>query len=212
MTPMRPDLLSTSEASPAEKKLFERMNIKFILGGLLALIILGSIWYALAGPGRPVMEEKLASIIDKGITPTQRVDPSPLPSTKTPPQPSKTPTINPTVRPTSTPIKLISSPTRVPPTTTPTSSAACREALIITLADVGQAICVQGIVIETVSSPNGFMVIFSNQKGAFYWVSYDLVWSKAKLDTCYQVKGTIRQIGNSPVLLFNYSNLPEECP
>jgi hypothetical protein len=86
------------------------------------------------------------------------------------------------------------------------------DALTITLADVGNSMCVQGIVIETVTDPNYFMVIFSNDRGAFYWVSYDIVWSEAELDTCYQIEGTIDQIANSPMLVFGYSNLPEVCP
>ena len=72
--------------------------------------------------------------------------------------------------------------------------------------------CIEGIIIETVANPTDFMVIFSHERNAFYWVSYDLVWSKAELDTCYQVKGTIDRIGNSPVLVFGYKNLPEVCP
>jgi hypothetical protein len=80
------------------------------------------------------------------------------------------------------------------------------------LADVGQTLCVQGTVIKTKANPTDFMVVFSNEKGAFYWVTYDLIWSQGELDTCYRIKGTIGKIANSPVLVFGYSNLPELCP
>jgi hypothetical protein len=67
-------------------------------------------------------------------------------------------------------------------------------------------------VIETIANPTNFMVIFNTEKGSFYWVTYDLVWSQAELDTCYQTTGTIDKIANSPILVFGYSNLPEPCP
>ena len=74
------------------------------------------------------------------------------------------------------------------------------------LLDVGQTLCVQGKLIEIVDKPNSFMLVFSNKPGAFYWVSYDIVWSQAKVDTCYQIRGKINQIANSPILVFDYSN------
>jgi hypothetical protein len=94
-------------------------------------------------------------------------------------------------------------------TTTPASE--CRDVNTITLADVGKTLCVQGIVIETVEKPSNFMVIFSTKKGAFYWVTYDMVWSKGEINKCYQISGMINQLANSPVLVFNYKNLPKEC-
>jgi hypothetical protein len=56
------------------------------------------------------------------------------------------------------------------------------------------------------------MVIFSTEKGSFYLVTYDLIWTQGELDTCYQVTGKIDQIANSPIMLFSYNNLPEVCP
>jgi hypothetical protein len=94
---------------------------------------------------------------------------------------------------------------------TPTSNA-CRDVLSITLDDVGQTLCVQGTVTELISNPNNFMVVFSFQPGAFYWVTYDMVWSKAEVNKCYQVTGEILKINKNPVLVFDYRNIPEECP
>lgn len=213
VTALRSDILPASHAMPARKNIFQRVNLKLVVGIIIGLAILGLIWFSLIGPGRPILEKQLVSLMQREGTPTQQVMPSPLPATAKSPEPSKTPFRSPTVRPTLTQaIISISSPTLNPSTLTPTPSSGCRDALSITLADVGQTLCIQGVVIETVDKPTNFMVIFSSEKGAFYWVSYDLVWSKGELDTCYRIHGTISQIGNSPVLVFGYSNLPEECP
>lgn len=210
---LRSDLIPASRAEPAEESIFKREYLKIALGILLGIIIIGLSWYALAGSGRPILEQKLISLAHKEITSTPLVDPSPMPVTNTPPQPSSTTTPSPTSQPTSTPAKkILISPTLKPTLVPPTPVSSCRDALTITLADVGQTLCVQGIVIETITKPNNFMVVFSHQRGAFYWVSYDLDWSKAELKTCYQVQGKIEQIGISPMLIFNYNNLPEECP
>jgi hypothetical protein len=213
VTALRTDMVPASEEEPARKSIFERENLKVAVGILLGLVIIGWILYSIAGPGRPILERNLASLIHRAITPTKNVTPSALLATITPLQPRNTPRSSPTIRPTNTPVvAFVASPTPLPPTTTPTPSSSCRDVLSITLADVGQTLCVQGIVIGTVTDPTDFLVIFSNEKGAFYWVSYDLVWSEAKINTCYRVNGTIEQIGNSPVLLFNLRNLPEACP
>jgi hypothetical protein len=213
VTSLRSDILPASEELPESKHIFQRINLKIAVGILIGLISILLIWFFLAGPGRSGLEKKLAILVHKEATAEFNVDPSPLPATNTPPLPSITPFPSPTVLPTYTPtIKVIASPTPAIPTITPTSSSACRDALTITLADVGQTLCVQGTVIEIIDVPNSFMVIFSNKPGSFYWVSYDMVWSQAELDTCYQTTGKIEQIANSPILLFDYSNTPEVCP
>jgi len=210
---LRSDMLPASEEEPARKSIFERENLKIAIGILLGLVIIGWILYTIAGPGRPILERNLANLVHRAITPTHNLTPSPLALLNPRLQSSNTPYSSPTIRPTNTPVvAFIASPTSLPATTTPTSVPTCRDALAITLADVGQTFCVQGVVIQTITYPTYFMVTFSNKAGAFYLVSYDLVWTKAKLNTCYRVNGTIERIGNSPVLLFNLSNLPEACP
>jgi hypothetical protein len=159
------------------------------------------------------LENKLASLISLKVTATERLDPSPLPATNTPSKPSSTPFLSPTAKPTNTPtIKIVAAASQLLAITTPIPTPACRDVLTITLADVGQTLCVQGTVVQIIDKPNNFMLVFSYERGAFYWVSYDMVWSKAEVDTCYQVQGIIRQIGNNPILVFNYSNIPETCP
>jgi hypothetical protein len=196
-----------------EKSFFERINLKYVFGILLTLFIIIFVWFMLGGPGRPTLENGLALLIHKDATPTQAVVSSIVIPTATRPQPSKTTLPTSTLRPTSTPTAwLVATRTSMPSTVTAISTPACRDALTITLADVGQLLCVQGTIIQTAERPNAFMVIFSKKPGSFYWVAYDLVWSKAELDKCYQTKGKIEQLGNSAILIFDYSNLPELCP
>jgi hypothetical protein len=210
---LRSDMVPASSVSPAKKNIFQKLNINLIGGILIGVIILSLLWYSLAGPGRPVLEQKLAGLVNLDPTSTQQVDPSPIPSTRTIPAPSITPSSSPTVHPTHTPtMKIVATATSLSATSTPTSSTACRDVSTITLADVGKTFCVQGTVIEIIDKPNEFMLVFSYERNAFYWVSYDMVWSRAEVNTCYQIKGVIRQILNSPILVFDYSNKPEECP
>jgi len=225
VTALREDIPPVSESVPAEKTFSERIDFELVIGLTISLVIIYAVLYTLIGPGRQMLQQRLTSLIDRDGTPAQSVNSTLLTETDIPAIASITPYRSPTVRPTNTQasiriasptvIQAITSPT-ITQTTTPTStvtpSSECRNSLDITLADVGQTLCVQGIVIETITNPTNFLVIFSTEKGAFYWVTYDLVWSKAELDTCYQTKGTISQIANSPVLVFGYSNLPEPCP
>jgi len=215
VTNLRSDLLAASEVEPARKNIFQQVNPKLLVGIFLGLFIIALIMYLLIGPGRSILEKKLLTLKRNEPTYTQQIKPTAISATNTPVKPSSTPTKNPTVRPTNTVIAVvISSPTQIPATEilTPTAESGCRDALSITLADVGQTLCTRGTIIETVANPTNFMVIFSKEKGSFYWLTYDLVWSQAELDTCYQTTGKIDQIANSPVLIFGYSNLPEICP
>ncbi len=218
VTTLRTDMVPASNVQPAKESPLQRDNLRVAVGILLGLVIVVMILFSLVGPGRPILEQNLALLAHKFATPTltftATISPSPLPPTQTPVIPTKTPepSATPTRQPTKTPVvNFYISPTAV--IHTPTSTIpACREATSITIADVGQTICVKGIVIDTIINPTDFMVIFSNKRGAFYWVSYDMVWSKAEINACYQITGKIEQIGTSPMLVFNYGNMPEACP
>ncbi len=221
---LRADMVPTSDVQPAAERLLKRGTLRSIVGILLGLVVIALILYLIAGPGRYSLQNSLASLAKITVTPTFTATLTPNPPTKTPTAPaSPTPTVatslTPTVRVTRTPvIALVTAPTRGAPTSTsrwPTPSpteVGCYDVLAISLADVGKTLCVQGKVIETIDSPNAFMVVFSNKPGAFYWVSYDMDWSKAKLKSCYQITGKIERLANSPVLVFNYHNIPEACP
>jgi hypothetical protein len=210
---LRSELPASSEVEPAEDTILQQVNIKLIVGIIIGIVILCLILFLLMGPGRSLLERRLVSLKRAAPTYTLQVKVTPIPSTKTPDKPTHTITKAPTTRPTNTAtFEAVVTSTQIPASVTPTSDSDCRDALTITLADVGQTLCVQGTIIETITNPTNFMVIFSTEKGSFYWVTYDLVWSQAELDTCYRTTGTIDQIANSPVLLFGYYNLPELCP
>ena len=217
LSSLRAEMLPAVEEQPAKKSVFRQENLRIAVGLLLGLFVLTLIWYVLIGPGRSGLEKNLAGLANRGATPSPTLTFSPIPPTNTPIPPSSTPSPTSTKKPTNTPLiglnLLATSATQelIPsPSSSPSSS--CRQALSITLEDVGQTMCVQGIVLETVTNPTDFMMIFSYEKNAFYWVSYDLALDNVESDTCYQIQGIIDRIGNSPVLVFAYKNLPEVCP
>ncbi len=224
-TALRSDMVPASNAQPGRESILPRDKLRAAVGIMLGLVIVIFILFIVIGPGRPILENNLASLAHQ-TTPDHSSTPALNPPTTTPPQPTKIYSPSPTIYPTNThavniiasPAQIRSSPTQILPTLTKISltltptEQGCRDVLSITLANVGQTLCVKGMVIETITNPTDFMVIFSNKLGAFYWVTYDLVWSKAELDTCYQITGKIDRIGNSPILVFNYGNLPEACP
>jgi hypothetical protein len=217
LSSLRAEMLPAVDEQPAKKSVFRQENLRIAVGLLLGLFILTLIWYVLIGPGRSGLEKNLASLANRAVTPSPTTTLTSLPPTSTPIPPSNTPSSTPTIKPTNTPViglNLLATAATQEITPSPSSSASssCRQALSITLDDVGQTMCVQGTVLETVTNPTDFMMIFSYEKNAFYWVSYDLVLDNVESDTCYQIQGIIDRIGNSPVLVFAYKNLPEECP
>jgi len=219
---LRTDMVPTSDAKPAAESIVKRDTLKTAVGIMLGLVILAFILFIIIGPGRPDLEYTLASLAHLTSTPTLEVSPTSFPPTKTLPPPTRTPTptplptstpsSRPTIRPTRTAVlAALDSPTPPPPTASATASG-CRDVLSITLADVGQTLCVKGTVTNIVTSPTTFMLAFTNKPGAFFWASYDMVWTKAKVKHCYQITGKIERMANNPILLFNYHNIPEECP
>lgn len=215
---LRSDMVPASDALPARESVLHRETLRIIVGIVLGVIVISFIFYLLIGPGRPILEHNLSILAHNATTPSPTVTQTLVSSTKTPSQPTitansptQTPSSTPSAKPTNTPVvQIMASPTHLSPTPSPTV-VTCREARSITLADMGQMLCVQGVVLETISNPTNFMVIFSYERSAFYWVSYDVVWSQAMLKTCYQTNGKIEQIGNAPLLVFNYKNLPKVC-
>jgi hypothetical protein len=209
---IRSDPILTTDTEPARKNILEQVNLKVLVGILLGGFIVILLIFLIFGAGRKALEHNLAAIVHSTETSTPTSPPSSTavgsilgaPTSTLAPSATPQPTLIPTQAPTPTAAAELAQATA--------TTSGCREALTITLADVGQTLCVKGTVIETVDNPNAFMVVFSNQPGSFYWVSYDMVWSQAELNTCYQTTGMIQQIANSPILLFDYSNIPEVCP
>jgi hypothetical protein len=201
------DWLPSSRVAPDHglKAGFRLLNPLRVLLILLILVVVFLAWLFYAGPGRPTLESVLVSLARRP-TPT---------STPTSTRPAATAT---QVKPSAT-VAPSRTPTRPRPTDTltpevvvsPTSESGCLDVLAITLEDVGETACVEGTILRAEEHPNGFLIIFSDQKNAFYLVSYDLVWKQADEGLCIRTTGKIQQIGNSPVMVFGYSNLPEVC-
>jgi len=95
---------------------------------------------------------------------------------------------------------------------TQTAEPGCRHFSTVNLADVGQELCVQGTVLWVIENPDHTLIGFSDVQGAFYLVTYDIIWSDNTIGTCYQVSGEIQQLLSSPVIIFSYINQPEVCP
>ena len=84
---MRTDMVPASSALPESKKIIQRVNLKAIGGGFIGLVILGLIWLALAGPGRPFLEQNLAKLLKIKSTSTQLEVPNSMNVTNTPAKP-----------------------------------------------------------------------------------------------------------------------------
>jgi hypothetical protein len=226
---LRTDMLPASETSPSPEDAIRKINFKIIFGIIFACFTLGLFLFLLFGGGKSFLEERLSGLMNEQKIPTKTttlaINPTmtftatqlaEIARKSTPTltlQPQKTEVI----KITSTQVAIFASDTpTIPATFTPTPTqnvdSGCRDALSITLADVGKTMCVQGVIKEIIVNQTNYMLIFDTSKGAFYWVTYDVLFPKEEVDVCYQVTGSIDQIANSPILIFNYANLPEECP
>jgi hypothetical protein len=220
---LRADMIQSSEAVPEQENVSEKFNIKLVIGIVISLVIFIVLIFLVTGSRRQMFAKGLQGLFNRGGTPSSMANSTPVFAMENQPGVNQTPEASATNQPTKTqtvivPPTAVRTPTQQeptkPPTNTPTATSSwqCRDALSITLDDVGQTVCTYGTVIETVEKSNNFMVIFSHERGAFYWVTYDLVWLKGEVDTCYFTTGKIDQIANTPILVFGYTNLPEICP
>lgn len=210
-TRLRADILQASQAAPRFKAYRPRFTLRMGLTILLVLALAGLGWYFGIGPGRPGLERGLAKLIYVARVMTMPTSTPGATETPAPMLPSLTPTSTLTLRPTA-------SATRVMPTNTPTVAPsetpvyACVDFSTITLENVGLEMCVQGTVLNVVENPGNTLIVFSNEAGAFYLVTYDVAWPDGTIGNCYQVTGEIQRLLSSPVIVFGYNNLPEECP
>lgn len=221
---LRADMVPASEASPARESITHRIDFKRIFGIIIACIILGLLLFLLIGGGRSILEKRLGGLIDDRDMPTSIITHTSvqvLQKTIETLDITTSPTLIPTkiatlkIIASSTPKITVFAPT-IKPTLAPIIDtpeiASCRDVSTVSLVDVGQTMCVEGVVKEIIVNPTNYMIIFNTAKGSFYWVTYDIMVSKEEVDHCYQLTGKIDQIANSPILIFDYSNLPEECP
>ena len=211
---LRAEMLPASEISPDMRKFrTTRFNPRKLVAVLGFIILMGVGWFFYAGPGRPVLESVLSALarqpqLSVTATPTIPVQTEIVVASKITIRPSNTPTRTPFLSPSATLAAVLSTPTIEP---SPTSVFGCVDVLTITMEDVGKTLCVRGVIEYFEARQSGFLIAFSNEKGAMYWVSYDLVWEPAKKSLCVEVTGEVMQIANTPVIVFGYTNLPVVC-
>jgi len=221
---LRAEMLPASEISPdLGRSRFSSIS-PLKIGALLGfLLLLGLGWLFSVGPGRPVLEKVLSGLVrepqtqmtatptipiktEVAIVPTETVRAENTPTRTPRPLPSATAAVATEAMASETPAS--EKPTSAP---SPTTASGCVDVLSVTVEDVGKTVCVRGEILSFEARPSGFLIAFSNQSGAMYWVSYDLVWAPAKEGLCVEVTGEVMQIANSPVLIFGYQNLPQIC-
>ncbi len=116
--------------------------------------------------------------------------------------------------PTSTEIST-ATPKPVTPTITPTSAptdSGCKDALAITASDIGQTLCVQGVVVRTLQEGNAFIIFFSEEKGTFQFLLYDRVPKNIEPGACVRATGKISQPSKTLVLALKFKDPLEICP
>jgi hypothetical protein len=169
----------------------------------LAFASLAGLGYALAGllprarafafvlVSGIVLGVAVGSVVNKPDKPAAQAATTHVAETKTlavtPPTPTDTPTVTPT--PTATP---------VPPTATPLPP--CRPASAVTLADVGQQVCVYGEV--TAVSSDGVAQYIRFGGAAFQVLTYEL---NADIPhppgNCFQVEAYVIKLGSRPSII-----------
>jgi hypothetical protein len=75
---------------------------------------------------------------------------------------------------------------------------------------VGEMWCVSGVVVNAYEGERGDIITFSNSPDDFFLVSYDEIMFPSP-GTCILVRGVIRQLGMTPVILVTPKNMIE-CP
>lgn len=101
--------------------------------------------------------------------------------------------------------------------TLPPSILGCREATTITTADVGQTLCIEGIVLavkkqEIDRTTKAYIYTFSPEKGAFYIVVYNYPLPDVTKGVCIRMTSQVRLLGTAPVMVPTSSELPQICP
>ncbi len=211
---LRDVFLPTSQAVPERGGLKSslRINLGRLLGVLALLVVLALGWVFVAGPGRPALESALLALAERSVSPTSTLTATPEATATLPPAPTSEPSATP--RPSRTP-------TQVPPTFTPTPEfsptpeSACRDISTFTLDDVGREVCAQGTVLRLQQGEGWLLVIFNNKAGSMYWVtydvSYDYVQQYAPEGACVNVTAVVENLDGTPILTFNWRNLPQPC-
>jgi hypothetical protein len=137
-----------------------------------------------------------------------------------------TPTAEPTALPTTAPTLELSptaevvteaathtpAPTAAPqPSNTPAPSDSCVSADQITIADVGQTLCVSGIVRKINHTEQAVFVLFEGS-AVFYWLAYDMTnIPRAKVGMCLQTTHPVEVLYDQPVMVLHWTDSVYEC-
>jgi len=70
----------------------------------------------------------------------------------------------------------------------------------ITLNDVGKTKCVYGKVYNITSDNIAYYISFSDKRGAFYIISYDIYFPDLRIGNCVYATGVIKRLDNNPVM------------
>jgi hypothetical protein len=109
-------------------------------------------------------------------------------------QPSPTIQVRSTITPTIKPTKKV-----IPTNTSIVSN--CHLWSTITLADVGNNICVYGSIYNIAWDQMAYYISFSNKPNSFYILSYDYYFPDVEKNSCIMTTGKIQRLDNSPVLV-----------
>jgi len=196
--------------------------VKLALTLIVVLLVLGGSLYLFVGPGQPLVKTAYKALQDLN-SPVSRATPFP---TVTPTiTPTSTPTLTPTAtytpEPSPTPVTTfpeLDTPTPEITTTlvtsaTPAGPGDCVSALNVTLEDVGKTLCVSGVVLRV--SPQGnedYLILFSDEKGKFYFVSYGYKWPVANPGACVMATGEVKKLLSSPVMVLTMKSPLQACP
>jgi hypothetical protein len=209
---LRAEIMPADEVTPDQPglgELLQRINLRRIGTLAILLLLIGTGFFCWIGPGRAILEHELESLKNRFAAPTPTNTSESVIVVLDTQQILPTSTVTRTI----TPTRL--APTKVPtllPTTTPSDEDNCVDPIEIQLEDVGKTLCVRGVIVGLEEREVGFIVNFSDERGVFYLVTYDFVWEQAKPGDCIQITGEIQQLGNTPVLVFGWANIPEFCP
>jgi hypothetical protein len=96
----------------------------------------------------------------------------------------------------------------------PTPRAArCLEPQDVSLANVGQSVCVQGTVLSAYrdAKQNVFFITFSKDVGRFYMLTYGGYYPTVKPGLCVRAEGKVERLGPSPVIVLRPSDPVLTC-
>jgi hypothetical protein len=220
----------TPDKPPEERSNAIRRLLLVILTLVLVIIVAGIILSSLLGIPLPTLQLPAMARLSGTAVISGTLESSPTLSVTltalTPglSSPSKTPKPS-ALAVTATPNREVTAVSPLTPTletaATPTATltpkvaptfAGCVDALSVTLDDVGKTLCVQGMVREIAVKTSNTLVLFSDEKGKFYFVLYDIRPPVDQSGLCVIATGEVKKLQNSPVIVPDAKHPLKKCP